>query len=93
MFDLATDETSHKLINEFYQANKIISAVCHGPAALAHVKLSSGGYLLDDSPVTGFSNTEEAAVSNLSYPAKYGLETNSKKMQRYSLARFAFFKG
>jgi len=62
MFDLATDETSHKLINEFYQANKIISAVCHGPAALAHVKLSSGGYLLDDSPVTGFSNSEEAAA-------------------------------
>jgi len=62
MFDLATDETSHKLINEFYTQNKIVSAVCHGPAALAQVKLSSGGYLLDGQPVTGFSNTEEDAV-------------------------------
>lgn len=62
MFDLATDETSHKLINEFYTHNKIISAVCHGPAALTHVKLPSGGYLLDGQPVTGFSNAEEDAV-------------------------------
>jgi len=62
MFDLATDETSHKLINEFYTNSKIIAAVCHGPAALTHVKLSTGGYLLDNSPVTGFSNSEEDAV-------------------------------
>jgi putative intracellular protease/amidase len=59
MFDLATDSTSHKLINEFYTANKIISAVCHGPAALTHVKIPGGGYLLDGQPVTGFSNAEE----------------------------------
>merc|ERR1712098_758918 len=35
MFDLATSTTSHKLINEFASQNKIVSAVCHGPAALA----------------------------------------------------------
>jgi len=62
MFDLATDATSHKLINEFYSHNKIVAAVCHGPAALTHVKLASGGYLLDGQPVTGFSNTEEDQV-------------------------------
>lgn len=66
MFDLATDETSHKLINEFYTDNKIVSAVCHGPAALTHVKLASGGYLLDGQPVTGFSNTEEDTVQTSS---------------------------
>jgi putative intracellular protease/amidase len=59
MFDLATDTTSHALINEFYTANKTISAVCHGPAALAYVKLPSGAYLLAGQPVTGFSNVEE----------------------------------
>merc|ERR1712219_80424 len=32
MFDLATSTTSHKLINEFASQNKIVSAVCHGPA-------------------------------------------------------------
>jgi len=59
MFDLAKDETSHKLINEFWAHNKIVSAVCHGPAALAFVKLPSGEYLLSGQAVTGFSNAEE----------------------------------
>jgi len=59
MFDLATDSTSHKLINEFWAHNKIVSAVCHGPAALAYVKLPSGQYLLSGQSVTGFSNAEE----------------------------------
>jgi len=59
MFDLATDSTSHKLINEFWAHNKIVSAVCHGPAALAYVKLPSGPYLLSGQSVTGFSNAEE----------------------------------
>jgi len=59
MFDLATDADSHKLINEFYAANKIVSSVCHGPGALALVKLPSGKYLLDGEPVTGYSNVEE----------------------------------
>jgi len=62
MFDLATDATSHALINEFYAANKIISAVCHGPAALTHVKISDSQYLLDGHKVTGFSTSEEDAV-------------------------------
>jgi len=62
MFDLATDATSHKIIGEFYDAGKIVSAVCHGPAALAHVKVSGGKYLLEGQKVTGFSNSEEDAV-------------------------------
>lgn len=62
MFDLATDSTSHALINEFYAAGKIVSAVCHGPAALAKVKLPNGKYLVDGQAVTGFSNDEEDAV-------------------------------
>ncbi|RDL41147.1 uncharacterized protein BP5553_01126 [Venustampulla echinocandica] len=62
MFDLAQDPTASKLINEFYAHNRIIAAVCHGPVALSHVKLPSGGYLIDGQRVTGFSNEEEDAV-------------------------------
>lgn len=62
MFDLATDSTSHKIIREFHDANRVISAVCHGPAALAKVKLADDSFLIKDSPVTGFSNTEEDQV-------------------------------
>jgi len=62
MFDLATSATSHKLINEFYTHNRIISAVCHGPAALVNVTLPNGSSLLSSQPVTGFSNSEEDTV-------------------------------
>lgn len=62
LYDLATSETSHAVINEFYAANKIISAVCHGPGALAYVKLPSGEYFLAGEAATGFKNTEEEAV-------------------------------
>ncbi|APA09544.1 hypothetical protein SS1G_06318 [Sclerotinia sclerotiorum 1980 UF-70] len=59
MFDLAHNETSQKIISEFHSLNRVIAAVCHGPAALAYARISSGKYFLEDTPVTGFSNTEE----------------------------------
>ncbi|PWY68504.1 class I glutamine amidotransferase-like protein [Aspergillus sclerotioniger CBS 115572] len=46
MFDLTNNPTSHTLIREFYETKKIVSAVCHGPAALVNVKLSNGEYLV-----------------------------------------------
>jgi putative intracellular protease/amidase len=62
MFDLAEDSTSIALAEEFAAAGKVVSAVCHGPAALVNVKLPSGEYLVAGQPVTGFSNTEEDAT-------------------------------
>ncbi|KAL6229843.1 hypothetical protein BDW75DRAFT_234885 [Aspergillus navahoensis] len=59
MFDLASDETSHALGREFYESGKVVSAVCHGPAALANVKLSDGTYLVAGQEATGLSNAEE----------------------------------
>ncbi|KAI9815578.1 MAG: hypothetical protein M1832_005439 [Thelocarpon impressellum] len=59
MFDLATDATSHQLIREFFEADKVVAAVCHGPAALVNAKLSDGTFVIAASPVTGFSNVEE----------------------------------
>ena len=73
MFDLAHSAVSHALINEFYHAGKIISAVCHGPAALAYVKIGDK-YLLDGQKVTGFSNSEEDAVG-LTSVMPFKLET------------------
>ncbi|GIJ85084.1 hypothetical protein Asppvi_003939 [Aspergillus pseudoviridinutans] len=59
MFDLANDVTSHALIREFYENGKVVSAVCHGPAALVNVKLSDGSYLVAGQKVTGLSDAEE----------------------------------
>lgn len=62
MFDLATSPTSHRIIREFWESDRIVSAVCHGPAALAKAQLSDGSYLIAGAPVTGFSNAEEETV-------------------------------
>jgi putative intracellular protease/amidase len=59
MYDLATDPNSIQLIREFYDANRIIVALCHGSAALVNVKLADGTSLLTGQRVTGFSDTEE----------------------------------
>lgn len=62
MWDLATDKNSIQLIQDFYNNSKPIAFVCHAPAALVNVKDKSGKYLIDGKKVTGFTNTEEAAV-------------------------------
>lgn len=59
MFDLAFDPVSQKIIAEFASKGKVVSAVCHGPAAFVNVKLPSGENLLKGKEVTAFSNTEE----------------------------------
>ena len=79
MFDLAIDAASHKLINEFYTENKIISAVCHGPAALVNVKLSSGVYLLEGQRVTGISNEEED-IEKVTSAMPFRLENEMNKI-------------
>lgn len=82
MFDLANDTESQQLIREFYEKNKVVSAVCHGPAALANVKLSDGSYLIKDQEVTGFTNAEEdqAGLSSaMPFMLETQLETNGGK--------------
>ncbi|KAK6507413.1 hypothetical protein TWF481_005846 [Arthrobotrys musiformis] len=81
MFDLAVDATSQALIREFYEKGKIISAVCHGPAAFVNVKLTNGEHILQDQPVTGFSNYEEDAVG-LSETVPFLLEDSLDKASR-----------
>lgn len=62
LWDLAEDKDSIALIEAFVAAGKPIALVCHAPGALRHVKTSSGEPLVAGKKVTGFSNTEEAAV-------------------------------
>lgn len=62
LWDLATDETSIKLIEAFYNHQKPTAFVCHAPAALVNVKAVNGEPLVKGKHLTGFSNTEEEAV-------------------------------
>lgn len=62
LWDLANDENSIHLIEDFYNHQKPIAFVCHAPAALVKVKAENGEPLVKGKEVTGFSNTEEEAV-------------------------------
>lgn len=45
-----------------YEAGGVVGAVCHGPAALLGVRLSSGEHLVANKDVSAFTNEEERAV-------------------------------
>jgi putative intracellular protease/amidase len=62
MFDLPDAATLSAHIGAMYSQGAIVSAVCHGPAALVNVKLPSGAYLVAGKDVTGFTTEEETAV-------------------------------
>lgn len=62
LWDLANDKTSIKLIEDFYNNNKPVSAVCHAPAIFKDTKNSDNSPLVQNKKITGFSNTEEEAV-------------------------------
>jgi len=59
VLDLATDAVNIKLASEFYQAGKVVSAVCHGTGALVGVTDASGKPIWAGRKFTGFSNAEE----------------------------------
>jgi putative intracellular protease/amidase len=62
LWDLVSDADSIRLIEDFWGSNKPVATVCHAPAVLLNAKDSDGGYLVRGKEVTGFTNTEEAAV-------------------------------
>ena len=62
LWDLAEDRDSIALIESFIGANKPVALVCHAPGVLRHVKNADGTALVQGKRVTGFTNTEEAAV-------------------------------
>jgi putative intracellular protease/amidase len=62
LWDLSKDPDSIALIETFSKQQKPMAFVCHAPAALVNVKGADAQPLVNGKTVTGFSNTEEAAV-------------------------------
>jgi len=62
LWDLAEDAASIALVESTLAAGKPLAAVCHAPAVLRHPKAANGKSVVQDKAVTGFTNTEEAAV-------------------------------
>ncbi|MCQ8877360.1 type 1 glutamine amidotransferase domain-containing protein [Pseudoalteromonas shioyasakiensis] len=62
LWDLVDNDDSINLIENFIQQQKPVAAVCHASAAFLNIKDTDGNALVAGKKVTGFSNTEEAAV-------------------------------
>ena len=62
LWDLAEDKDSIALIEAFAAKDRPVAAVCHAPGVLRHVKAANGEPLVKGRRVTGFTNSEEAAV-------------------------------
>ncbi len=62
LWDLSEDQNSIALIEKMHAEGKPVAAVCHAPAVLRNTRNPDGSPLIQGKSVTGFSNTEEAAV-------------------------------
>lgn len=79
MWDLASSDANAKLVEAFYAQDKVISAVCHGPAALVKAQTPQGDSILAGKKLTGFTNAEEKAVQ-LDQVVPFALETRLREL-------------
>lgn len=79
MWDLPEDEGVTKAVEAAYAADKIIAAVCHGPAGLVSAKRPDGKSILFGKRVNGFTDAEEDAAG-LSQVVPFKLETRMREL-------------
>ncbi|MBO9666120.1 MAG: type 1 glutamine amidotransferase domain-containing protein [Bdellovibrio sp.] len=78
MWDFNTSPALDRAAAAVYENGGIVSAVCHGPAALVNVKLSNGEYLVKGKEVSAFTDAEEVEVG-LSKVVPFPLETTLRE--------------
>ncbi|WP_243298608.1 type 1 glutamine amidotransferase domain-containing protein [Bacillus litorisediminis] len=59
MFDFPNSETLQYVLQQFAEANRVIGAVCHGPAGLVNVTYNDGTPFVKGKKVTAFTDDEE----------------------------------
>jgi len=62
MWDFPGNPDILRIARQIYEANGVVAAMCHRPAALVDVQLSNGNYLVAGHDVAAFTNAEEEAV-------------------------------
>ncbi|RPH20532.1 MAG: type 1 glutamine amidotransferase domain-containing protein [Alteromonadaceae bacterium TMED7] len=82
--DLASNEEFAKLAATHYENSGLIGAVCHGPAALLPITLSSGEALLANKSVTSFTREEEVDYGTINDIPFLLEEALARKAARFS---------
>ncbi|PVM88623.1 type 1 glutamine amidotransferase domain-containing protein [Caulobacter endophyticus] len=62
MWDFPGDGAVQRVASAVYEQGGVVSAVCHGPAALVDVRLTGGDYLVAGKKLAAFTDSEERAV-------------------------------
>jgi len=78
MWDFAENEDLHNRTAEMFESGRIVSAVCHGIAALQNVRLSNGKYMIDGKNGTGFAYLDET-IAGVRKIVPYNLEKRLKE--------------
>lgn len=78
MFDFPQNASLKKLLENFSADDKIIAAVCHGPAGLVGAKKADGTPLVAGKTITAFTDAEEIAVE-LDNAVPFLLETKLRE--------------
>ena len=68
MFDFIYNAALHKLTAEIYESGGVVSADCHGIAALLNVTLTNGKRLITGKKLTAKANHEEGYWARNNYP-------------------------
>lgn len=79
MWDFPDNEDISRISAAIWENGGVVSAVCHGPAALIGIKLSSGENLVAGKSLTSFSNEEEEAVG-LTEAVPFALESRLESL-------------
>lgn len=79
MFDLPESERLATIISKTLENDRIVSAVCHGPAGLVSAKFADGTPVVKGKRVAAFTNAEEDAVG-LTDEMPFLLETRLRNL-------------
>lgn len=78
MIDFPNDAELKRILHDFSKEDKVIAAVCHGPAGLVGAKGANGSPLVSGKRITAFTDAEEKAIS-LEKAVPFLLETKLRE--------------
>jgi len=62
MWDFPDNRDVQRIGRSMFEDGRVVSAICHGPAALVNISLSDGSLLVAGTSLTCFTDEEEVAV-------------------------------
>lgn len=78
MWDFPDNAALSVIAKTIYEEGGVVSALCHGPAALVNLKLSNGDYLVNGKQIAAFTDDEERAVK-LDHVVPFMLESTLRQ--------------